>query len=139
MARSYFELYTHLIWAVKNREPLLTLEIERSVADIIKMKAAKHKAKVIALGNTFDHIHVLVATHPDTVISAMVKEMKASSAYFVNQSLGQLLYWQETYGALSVSKNGLDKVREYVINQKVHHLQDNTTSIFENHEDNSGG
>ncbi len=131
MPRSYFKIYLHLIWTVKNREPLLSLDIEQSVTDIIKMKAEKYKANVIAIGNTDDHIHLLVSTHPDTVISAMIKEMKAASSYYVNHDLGKLLYWQDTYGALSVSKIGLEKVREYVISQKKYHLQNNTFRSFE--------
>jgi REP element-mobilizing transposase RayT len=57
---SYFELYIHLIWAVKNREPWLTTDIAQSIRDIIKMKAESQKARVIAIGNTIDHLHVSV-------------------------------------------------------------------------------
>jgi REP element-mobilizing transposase RayT len=85
MQRSYFELYIHLVWIVQNRKPLLSLDIEKSVADIIKMKAKKYKANVIALGNTFDYIYVLVSIHPDTVISAMIKEMKAGIHFEYNK------------------------------------------------------
>lgn len=132
MPGSYFELYIHLIWTVKNREPWLTEDIEQSIADIIKMKAESQKAKVIAIGNTIDHIHVLVSIHPDTVISTMIKEMKATSSYFVNHNLGKALYWQEGYGALSVSKKGVEKVRDYVMNQKKHHTQKTIVELFEN-------
>jgi putative transposase len=58
--------------------------------------------------------------------------MKAASPYFINQNLGKVLYWQEGYGALSVSKNGLEKVRNYVMNQKNHHTQKTTMELFEN-------
>jgi REP element-mobilizing transposase RayT len=123
--------YIHLIWAVKNREPWLTTDIEQSVTDIIKMKAENQKAKVIAIGNTIDYIHVLVSIHPDTIISTMLKEMKAASSYFVNHNLGRVLYWQEGYGALSASKKGLEKVRDYVENQKTHHAQKTVVELYE--------
>jgi REP element-mobilizing transposase RayT len=128
---SYFELYIHLIWAVKNREPWLTTDIEQSVMDIIKMKAESQRAKVIAIGNTIDHIHVLVSIHPDTVISTMLKEMKTASSYFVNHNLEKVLYWQDGYGALSVSKKGLEKVHDYVENQKTHHARKTILELFE--------
>jgi putative transposase len=42
-----------------------------------------------------------------------------------------VLYWQEGYGALSVSKKGLEKVRVYVENQKTHHTQKTIVKLFE--------
>ena len=135
MPGSYFELYLHLIWAVKNREHLLIPEIEKPIFDIIKRKAAGQKARVIAFGNTTDHIHLLVSIHPDTVISTMLKEMKAASSYYVNQKLGRAFYWQEGYGALTVSKRGFEKVRAYVQNQKAHHAQNNIEKLYEISED----
>ena len=136
MPGSYFELYIHLIWTVKNREHWLTTDIEKSITDIIRMKAERQKARVIAIGNTTDHIHVVVSIHPDTVISTMLKEMKAASSYFVNHKLGKAFYWQEGYGALTVSKQGLEKVRKYVENQKTHHAQNSVMELFEIFEDN---
>jgi putative transposase len=135
MPGSYFELYIHLVWAVKNREPWLTSDIEKSITDIIKMKAESQKARVIAIGNTIDHIHVLVSIHPDTTISVMMKEMKAAASYYVNHNLGKVFYWQDGYAALSVSKKGLEKVRDYVENQKMHHAQKYIVELFETFHD----
>jgi REP element-mobilizing transposase RayT len=131
MPGSYCEVYIHIVWSVKNREPLLTLDIEKSVIDIIKAKAVKYKARVIAIGNITDHIHVLVSIHPDTVISALIKEMKAVSSYFVNHNMGKKLYWQEGYWVLSIGKNALTSVRDYVQNQKTHHARKNLVKVLE--------
>lgn len=124
-------LYIHLIWTVKNRKQWLTPEIEKPIFDIIKRKAAGQKARVIAFGNTTDHIHLLVSIHPDTAISTMLKEMKAASSYHLNHKLGKTFYWQEGYGALTVSKQGFEKVRAYVENQKAHHAQNSIEKIYE--------
>lgn len=131
MPGSYFELYLHLVWTVKNREQWLTADIEKPIIDIIKRKAAGQKGKVIAFGNTIDHIHLLVSIHPDTAISTILKEMKAASSYHVNHTLGKAFYWQEGYGALTVGKQGLEKVREYVENQKTHHAQNTVMELYE--------
>jgi putative transposase len=131
MQRSFFELYVHLIWTTKNREGMLTFDIEESVINITKAKAEKHKVSVIAIGNTNDHIHVLISIHPDTLISGVVKDMKASASYFVNNKLGKSLYWQDGYGALSVSKKGLEMVKEYIKNQKKHHIENKIVKLYE--------
>jgi len=51
----------------------------------------------------------------------MMKEIKGSTAYFVNHNTEGTLYWQDGYGVLSLSRSGLTKVKEYVENQKKHH------------------
>lgn len=56
--------------------------------------------------------------------------MKAASSYFVNYRLEKVLYWQG-YGALSVSKKGVGKVRDHVIKQKNYHRQKTTMELFE--------
>ena len=131
MQRSFFEIYIHLIWATKNREPMLTPDIEETIINIMHVKAKKHKANILAIGGTENHVHVLISMHPDTVLSEIIKEMKASSSYFVNHNMGKNLYWQDGYGALSVSKKGIEKLKEYINHQKEHHANVNTVELYE--------
>ena len=90
---------------------------------------------MLAIGNTTNHIHVLVSAHPDTCISTMLKEIKAASSYHINHKLGKSFYWQEGYGALSVGKQDLKRVREYVENQQSHHAQNIVEKMYEISED----
>ena len=121
MRRSYFEIYVHLIWATKNREDMINKRIEASIVDIVREKAKKHHTEIVEIGNTDNHIHVLVWVSPNTVISEMVKEMKATTSYYVNHNLNECLYWQDGYGALSVSRKDVENVKRYVKYQKEHH------------------
>ena len=85
MRRSYFEIYIHLVWATKNREDMINTRVEASLSAIINVKAKKHKTEIIEIGNTCNHIHILVSVSPNTMISDMVKEMKATTS-FVNHT-----------------------------------------------------
>jgi hypothetical protein len=60
---------------------------------------------------------------PDCRISNLVRETKKSSSSFIKENkLTKFNFqWQTGYGAFSVSHSQLDKVINYIINQKEHH------------------
>lgn len=121
MRNTYYQIYVHIVWCTKNRELMINEEVESNIHSIINEKANKHKANTVAIGNTLDHIHLLLSISPETSIAMLIKEIKGSSSFFINHKTKQVLYWQDGYGALSVSKFGLEKVKMYVENQKTHH------------------
>lgn len=57
----YWRLYYHLVWATKNREPLITPKIEGNLYGYLDRKAASHKATVYAINGDEQHIHVVVS------------------------------------------------------------------------------
>jgi putative transposase len=56
-------------------------------------------------------------------ISDFVKQGKGSSSHFINHKIrSDLLFkWQGSYGALTVSKGGVDDLSEYIDRQEEHH------------------
>ncbi len=121
MRRSYYELYIHIVWTTKNREPLINKMIEEDVYKINKAKCLKFDTQIIAIGNTENHLHLLASINPNIKLAELIGGMKGSSSHFINQQTDDGLYWQDGYGALSVSKSGLRFVKQYVENQKEHH------------------
>ena len=131
MKRSYCQIYIHLIWTTKNREPWITEPMERDIYELIKLKAHKYESEIIAIGNTYDHIHVLTKVSPKIAIMEMIREFKGSSSYFINNRAGGILYWQDGYGVLSVSPSAVNTVKNYVENQKIRHESKKTLERFE--------
>ena len=132
MRNTYYEIYVHVVWSAKNKEPMVKENIEDIIYSIIESKVRSHKATVIAKGNTMDHMHLLLSISPGTNIAMLMKEIKGTTSYFINHKTEENLYWQDGYGILSVSKSGLDVVRKYIENQKEHHgLNKGVISILE--------
>lgn len=121
MHRSYYELYIHIVWSTKNRHPLINNAIEEDIHKIIDTKCMKFNTQIIAIGNTKDHLHLLVSINPNIRLAELIAEAKGSTSHFINQRTDNTLYWQDGYGALSVSKSGLKFVKRYVEKQKEHH------------------
>jgi len=70
-----------------------------------------------------DHVHCLFLLSPQKSIAEVVKQIKGSSSHFVNQAnlIPDKFAWQTGYAAYSVSESMVQKVFQYVKNQKQHH------------------
>jgi putative transposase len=133
MRNSYYGIYLHAIWSTKNKEPMIKKELEESIHKIMYEKAIKYKTSVIAIGNTMDHMHLLLSICPETNIALLIKEMKGASSYNINHNTEGNLYWQDGYGVLSVSQSGIEIVKRYIENQKQHHASSDIIQVLEKH------
>ena len=123
MSRSKYQIYIHLIWTTKNSEPFILSELEPIIQNIIDEKCRKFNLKILAIGNTMDHIHLLVSINPNIKITEFVAKVKGASSYYINHEMGKLLYWQDGYGCFSIGRSELIQVKSYVLNQKRHHYE----------------
>jgi putative transposase len=135
---SYWRLFYHIIWATWMREPLLTREREKVFRSVLFEKAKKFQVIVHAVGNTEDHIHILVSIPPVTAIAKFIQEVKGASSYTINQLTVQdgQFKWQDSYGVFSLGEKSVETVKKYVLRQKEHHQEQTTISLFETDEPN---
>ena len=132
MRRSFYELYIHVIWTTKNKERLVDEKIESTIRSIIKEKCKKFNVELIAIGNTEDHLHLLLSIHPGIKVLELVAEIKGSTSHFIKHQINNNFYWQDGYGVLSVSKSGLEFVKKYIEEQRQHHMgKNNLVPILE--------
>ena len=123
MRRPYHKLFYHLVWATYDRLPLIKAEYESRLYSGIRLKVKELKGQVIAVNGLDDHVHVLLRLGPTLSISEILKGIKGSSSHLMNHEImrDETFKWQGYYGAFSVSPTSLDKVKEYVDNQKQRH------------------
>jgi putative transposase len=57
--------------------------------------------------------------------------MKGASSHMVTQVMGRPFKWQGSYGAFTLSKSGLWRARDYVLNQEEHHRNGTTYAALE--------
>ncbi|OGY51747.1 MAG: hypothetical protein A2951_01690 [Candidatus Buchananbacteria bacterium RIFCSPLOWO2_01_FULL_56_15] len=119
---NFYQLYYHLVWSTKNREPLITAAVEELLRHYIPAKIYYLGCTCHQLGMTEDHLHLVATIPPNVAISTLVQRVKGGSAHFVNKSLVQeYLQWQNGYGVVSFSKQALPAIKAYAANQKEHH------------------
>jgi len=119
----YAEIYLHLVWGTWDRHPFLTGERVETVYRAIHHECTEMRAEVIAIGGMEDHVHLLVRVPASLSASDLVKQVKGSSSHLVNPQHGRQaeFRWQGGYGAFSVSRQHVDRIRRYVLNQEAHH------------------
>jgi putative transposase len=118
----YWRLYYHIVWATKNREPLIQDDLSRVIARSIRTTLESFKAVPHAIGMVDDHVHVAVSIPPAASVSDVVARMKGPSAHAVNDMLGNRSFaWQAEYGVLSFGERALADVIEYVTHQRERH------------------
>ncbi len=129
----YWQLFYHLIWTTKNRQPLLTPEVEPVIYDLLRSKAIGLEATLFALNGVEDHVHMVVAVPPKVALATFIGQVKGVASARFNQSNQSAtpFYWQEEYGAFSFDGKRLPNYVAYVNNQKHHHAAGNVIPILE--------
>ena len=70
-----------------------------------------------------DHVHALIGFPPTLAISDMMRDIKRSSALYINNEklFPNHFSWQDGFGAFTVGYRELDKVFQYIKHQEEHH------------------
>jgi REP element-mobilizing transposase RayT len=129
----YWQLIYHVVWATKNRLPLLTPEVEPVVHGLLCGKASGLEATIFAINGTADHVYMVVAIPPKIAVAKFIGQVKgvASTRFNKAESSPTLLYWQTEYGAFSFDGKRLPNYIRYVERQKEHHAQGSIIPVLE--------
>ncbi len=119
----YWQLYYHLVWATRNRDPLITAGLEPELHTYLRGKGIALDGIVHAVGGVADHVHLVVSIPPRVAVADFIGQLKGSSAHWVNHAAGYpgRFGWQEGYGAFSFSKRSLAAVVRYAVEQRQRH------------------
>ncbi len=123
MPRSHVEIFVHLVWATHRREPFLGPDTERAVHRCLQSESQNMGCAVLAVGGMPNHLHLVLKVPATLGVAQIVKQLKGASSRLANESgrLTQALYWQEGYGAFSLSRPHVANAVAYGQNQKRHH------------------
>jgi len=119
----FHQLHMQLIWATRDRLPLLTPERMKTVYASIQAECVRLKAEVIALGGIEDHVHLLVRYAPSWSVSELAKQVKGASSHLATHGMGTDAFfkWQGGYMAYAITKADVPRIRDYILRQKEHH------------------
>lgn len=120
---SYVKIWVHLVWATKNREPLLEKSIRPQLFEHIRNNAHNKEIYIDFINGMPDHVHCLFALNAEMSIAKAVQLIKGESAFWLNKQklINAKFEWAHEYFAASVSESQIDKVRDYIKNQEEHH------------------
>lgn len=127
MSHSYNKIWIHAIWSTKLRLPLIHTAVEKTIHRYLSDQLRELGCPVRIVNGMPDHIHALFLLSPQKTIADVIKQIKGSSSHYINGNnlIDHKFAWQSGYAAYSVSESAVDRVFQYIQNQKEHH-QKNT-------------
>jgi len=129
----YWRLHYHAVWACKNRQAMITRELEPKLCEYILDKGRDLGAIMHALDGIEDHLHTVFSLGPKYAIADFIGNLKGASSYWVTHVLKHPLEfdWQRGYGIISFGDRHFESVIRYVRNQKQHHQNQSINNLME--------
>lgn len=123
MPHSFNKIWIHAIWATKESAPLINEGVESNIYNFMREQFKEMGCPVRIIYGMPDHVHCLFLLNPQKSIAGVIKQIKGSSSHFINQNnlIPEKFAWQTGYAAYSISESVLQKVINYIKNQKSHH------------------
>lgn len=129
MSHSYYNIWIHAVFSTKERQPLITPEVENFIYCCLYEEFKQVGCKLKIVNGLSDHVHCLFSLSAQRSVSEVIKHVKGISSHFVNQNnmIPEKFAWQKGYAAFSVSESSLPTVYHYIKNQKL--KQNSSVSI----------
>ena len=137
MPQSLAQLYIHLVFSTKHREPWLAPTLRTKIHPYMAEVSNNFGFPALEVGGVADHVHILARQSRTKTVAQWVEEIKTTSNKWIkgldNDHAG--FAWQEGYAAFSLSPSHVEAVRQYVKNQEEHHrgvsFQDEVRTLFQ--------
>jgi REP element-mobilizing transposase RayT len=124
MPQSLANVLLHVVFSTKNRTPFLkTPELKGTMTGYLVGTLQNIDCPSLIVGVVEDHVHILCNLSRTITIAKLVEELKTSSSVRIKEEAARDFYWQNGYGAFSVSQSNVSAVKAYIENQEEHHRQ----------------
>jgi REP-associated tyrosine transposase len=80
MAQTLVSLLAHVIFSTKNRQPLITTEIEPELYAYMGGILKNNQSRLLSAGGTANHVHLLVSQSKNICLSSLMKDVKKDSS-----------------------------------------------------------
>ncbi len=126
MANTYINILIHTVFSTKNRESWLSSSLRERLYPYMCGIARENGLKVLCIGGTDNHIHILLSLDSTTSIAQAMQLIKGGSSKWVHETFPELrlFSWQEGYGAFSIGISNVDETKKYIENQEKHHSKE---------------
>jgi REP element-mobilizing transposase RayT len=107
---------------------------EKKIYDLMNNEFIDTGCPMRIINGMPDHIHCLFLLNPNKAVTDIVKQVKGSCSHEINKQniTKEKFSWQTGYAAYSVSESVLEKVFQYIKNQKKHHEKITFQKEYEN-------
>lgn len=125
MPQSFSNIWIHATWATKLRFPILDKKWRVELFKYMLQASQDENIQMDFINGVEDHVHILFKLHTTQTVAKIMQKVKGASSKWINDNEfmidEEVFSWQDGYGAISVSPDRIDAVRNYIRNQEIHH------------------
>jgi putative transposase len=132
MPQSLAKVYVHLVFSTKYRQPLIDDTLKPALFAYLGGVCQALECHSVRVGGHDDHVHILCTLSRKVALMDLLEEIKKRSSKWAKTQGDAYanFYWQDGYGAFSVSASGVNNVVRYIENQAEHHRKKPTKTNF---------
>jgi REP element-mobilizing transposase RayT len=125
--QTYTRIVYQIIFHTRNWENSLKKNNRERLFEYISKTLMNKRCFVYKVGGYENHIHILISLHPTIALSSLVKDIKLSTTYIIQQKklFPHFIGWGEGYGAFTYTPDALPNLIKYIENQESHHKNEN--------------
>ncbi len=124
MSQSLVQIYVHIVYSTKNRQPhLADLSVRERTHAYLAGICKNSDSPALLVGGVEDHVHLLCRLSKTTTVSDLIRDLKRESSKWIKAEAASLsdFHWQQGYGAGSISPGHIEALKAYIANQADHH------------------
>jgi len=123
MSQSLSKIYIHVTYGTRFRQNLIDRDFAPQLHAYLAAVHNDQNCPALIINSVPDHIHILFRMSKTVSIADLIEHVKKNSSKWVKcQPFGfESFYWQNGYGAFSVSQSQVDRVIKYIAKQEEHH------------------
>ena len=118
----------HVVWCPKYRRKVLANGVDSRLKELIIQICQEIKVEIIEMEIMPDHLHLLIEVDPQFGVHKAIKLIKGRTSRILRQEFPYLTtklptLWTNSYFVSTVGGAPLEKIKEYVANQKTSQRQ----------------
>jgi len=123
MSQTLVCLRVHVVFSTKDRQPMITAEIEPELYAYLGGVMKTLESHCLAAGGTNNHVHLLVSQSKKMALCDLMEEIKKSSSKWIKTKGPNLrtFGWQDGYGAFTIGQSQVEALQQYIAHQKERH------------------
>ena len=120
---SYVRIWIHAVWGTKARFFYFVGSVKNKVFDHIRENAKEKGIYLSEINGHYEHVHCLISLTAEQSMAKVMQLLKGESSYWINRKeiVAKEFEWADEYFAVSLSESQVERVRQYIRKQEVHH------------------
>ena len=118
----------HVVWCPKYRRKVLANGVDSRLKELVTQICQEIQVEIIEMEIMPDHLHLLIEVDPQFGVHKAIKRIKGRTSRILRQEFPYLTtklptLWTNSYFVSTVGGAPLEKIKEYVANQKTSQRQ----------------